>query len=173
MNPGGKGANQAVTVARLGGRVSFICKTGSDIFGHQANQLFNEEGSTPRMYFPTRKNPSGVALITVDTDAENFASSSLPAPTRISPPNDLKRSAEAVEAADIIPVATRNPDANRGGRRHDGATGWAEGRPEPGPGLRSSPPDCSEALYRSPRMKPAEAISGIRITDTHGRRSRP
>lgn len=55
MNPGGKGANQAVTVARLGGRVSFICKTGSDIFGHQANQLFNEEGSTPRMYFPTRK----------------------------------------------------------------------------------------------------------------------
>ena len=44
MNPGGKGANQAVTVARLGRRVSFICKTGSDIFGHRANQLFNEEG---------------------------------------------------------------------------------------------------------------------------------
>ena len=71
MNPGGKGANQAVTVARLGGRVSFICKTGSDIFGHQANQLFNEEGIDTSYVFSDTKNPSGVALITVDTDAEN------------------------------------------------------------------------------------------------------
>lgn len=55
MNPGGKGANQAVTVARLGGRVSFICKTGSDIFGHQANQLFNEEGIDTSYVFPTQK----------------------------------------------------------------------------------------------------------------------
>ena len=31
MNPGGKGANQAVAVARLGGQVSFICKTGSHL----------------------------------------------------------------------------------------------------------------------------------------------
>jgi len=33
MNPGGKGANQAVTVARLGGDISFISKVGNDIFG--------------------------------------------------------------------------------------------------------------------------------------------
>ena len=44
LNPGGKGANQAVAIARLGGEVSFICKTGSDIFGHQSQQLFEEEG---------------------------------------------------------------------------------------------------------------------------------
>ena len=43
MNPGGKGANQAVAIARLGGSVTFICKTGSDIFGHQSEQLFEEE----------------------------------------------------------------------------------------------------------------------------------
>ena len=39
MNPGGKGANQAVAIARLGGSVTFICKTGSDIFGHQSQHL--------------------------------------------------------------------------------------------------------------------------------------
>ena len=33
MNPGGKGANQAVAIARLGGRITFICKTGNDVFG--------------------------------------------------------------------------------------------------------------------------------------------
>ena len=33
MNAGGKGANQAVAAARLGGNVVFITKTGNDIFG--------------------------------------------------------------------------------------------------------------------------------------------
>jgi ribokinase len=44
MNPGGKGANQAVAIARPGGQVVFICKTGNDIFGQQAQRLFGDEG---------------------------------------------------------------------------------------------------------------------------------
>lgn len=32
MNPGGKGANQAVAAARLKGNVHFIAKTGNDLF---------------------------------------------------------------------------------------------------------------------------------------------
>ena len=57
MNPGGKGANQAVAVARLGGQVSFICKTGSDIFGHQSQRLFEEEGIDTSYIFSDPKNP--------------------------------------------------------------------------------------------------------------------
>ncbi|MFM6936157.1 MAG: PfkB family carbohydrate kinase, partial [Aquirufa sp.] len=44
MNPGGKGANQAVAAARLGGQVHFICKVGQDVFGDMARQQFNTEG---------------------------------------------------------------------------------------------------------------------------------
>ncbi|HZU23771.1 MAG TPA: PfkB family carbohydrate kinase, partial [Terriglobales bacterium] len=33
LGPGGKGSNQAVAAARLGARVSFICKLGNDVFG--------------------------------------------------------------------------------------------------------------------------------------------
>ena len=72
MNPGGKGANQAVAIARLGGSVTFICKTGSDIFGHQSQQLFEEEGINTSYVFSDSGNPSGVALITVDEKAEKL-----------------------------------------------------------------------------------------------------
>src|SRR5690606_15034283 len=44
MNPGGKGANQAVAAARLGGKVAFIARVGSDIFGERAIAHFSQEG---------------------------------------------------------------------------------------------------------------------------------
>jgi ribokinase len=71
MNAGGKGANQAVAAARLGGAVTFICKTGNDIFGKQAVQLFKEEGINTSFIFEDAYQPSGVALITIDDNAEN------------------------------------------------------------------------------------------------------
>lgn len=55
MNPGGKGANQAVTVARLGGRVSFICKQAATSSDTRPTSCSMKKGSTLRMYFPTRK----------------------------------------------------------------------------------------------------------------------
>src|SRR5690554_405223 len=71
MNPGGKGANQAVSVARLGGEVTFISKVGNDIFGKQSTQAFEEEGIDISGVMEDNKAPSGVALITVDESGEN------------------------------------------------------------------------------------------------------
>jgi ribokinase len=71
MNAGGKGANQAVAAARLGGAVTFICKTGNDIFGKQAVELFKEEGIDTTFILEDAEHLSGVALITVDDNAEN------------------------------------------------------------------------------------------------------
>ncbi len=71
MNPGGKGANQAVAVARLGGEVVFISKMGNDVFGKQFTQLFTEEGIDTQYILSDPDLPSGVALITVDKAGEN------------------------------------------------------------------------------------------------------
>jgi ribokinase len=71
MNPGGKGANQAVAAARLGGNVNFICKTGEDIFGERSRQIFKDEGIDTSFLISDSGHPSGVALITVDKNAEN------------------------------------------------------------------------------------------------------
>lgn len=71
MNPGGKGANQAIAAARLGGQVTFVTKIGNDIFGRQALQQFLKEGVNADFVVSDPDNPSGVALITVDDKGEN------------------------------------------------------------------------------------------------------
>jgi ribokinase len=71
MNPGGKGANQAVAAARLGGRVTFITKRGNDLFGNQTVGLLMREGIHTQYIVKDMELPSGVALITVDSAGEN------------------------------------------------------------------------------------------------------
>jgi ribokinase len=71
MNPGGKGANQAVAAARLGGKVTFIAKRGNDMFGHQTLGLLMSEGIDCQYIIKDNDHPSGVALITVDSTGEN------------------------------------------------------------------------------------------------------
>jgi len=71
MNPGGKGANQAVAAARLNGNVTFVTKTGNDLFGTESLQIFQNEKIDSRYIITDRSNPSGVALINVDENGEN------------------------------------------------------------------------------------------------------
>jgi ribokinase len=69
--PGGKGANQAVAAARLGGEVSFISQLGKDGFGQQNLEGYQQEGINTSHIFLNPDKPSGVALITVDKSGEN------------------------------------------------------------------------------------------------------
>lgn len=71
MFPGGKGANQAVAAARLGGNVSFICKVGNDLFGTQAVEGFRRENIHTQFCFVDPEAASGVALITINQEGEN------------------------------------------------------------------------------------------------------
>ena len=71
MVPGGKGANQAVAAARLGGRVTFVARVGSDVFGEEAVANFRNEGIETEFITRDPEEPSGVALIFVDSKGEN------------------------------------------------------------------------------------------------------
>lgn len=164
MNPGGKGANQAVAVARLGGQVAFVCKTGSDIFGHQAQQLFSEEGIDSSYVFSDTKNPSGVALITVDTHAENCIVVAPGANAHLTVA-DLKHSARAVEKADIvllqleIPMETVEEAAVMAQRLGKKVV------LNPAPASKLSPRLLESLYVITPNETEAEMISGIHIVD--------
>lgn len=68
---GGKGANQAVAAARVGGDVSLVACVGTDVFGEQALSGFEQEGIDTHQCIKDKDAPSGVAQIFVAEDGEN------------------------------------------------------------------------------------------------------
>ena len=100
MGPGGKGANQAVAAKRLGGDVSFICKVGKDIFGENTIRHFLAEGLDTSGVMISSK-PSGVALITVDKDAENCIVVASGANNDYTV-EDIRSCRETIEGCDIL-----------------------------------------------------------------------
>lgn len=79
MNPGGKGANQAVAVARLSAKKKacvFVAKVGDDLFGRETAARMRKEGVDARLCID-KKEPSGTALILVDAKGQNQISVAL------------------------------------------------------------------------------------------------
>ena len=74
MNPGGKGANQAVSACKLGADVTFITKVGNDMFGKKALNNFKKIGIKTDYIRIDKNNSSGVAIIMVDKSGENSIS---------------------------------------------------------------------------------------------------
>ena len=68
---GGKGANQAVAVSRLGGDVSFITKVGADSYGNMMAENLVKEGIAAETVIRDAAAPSGVAWICVDDNGDN------------------------------------------------------------------------------------------------------
>ncbi len=87
MNAGGKGANQAVAAARLGGNVTFISKVGNDIFGKQTLENLQKENINIDYVFVDDEEPSGAALIMVNQKGENCIAVAPGANANLLPPD--------------------------------------------------------------------------------------
>jgi ribokinase len=108
MNPGGKGANQAVAAARLGGSVRFIANLGNDLFGQEALKQFDEEGIDTSYVTLDSQHPSGVALITVDSKGENNIVVASGANAAMNT-EMIEKAREAIEQASVLLVQLEVP----------------------------------------------------------------
>lgn len=68
---GGKGANQAVTVSKLGGNCYFIGKIGKDLFGNELKENLIKNKVNIDYLTEDNSNPTGIAFIIVDKNGEN------------------------------------------------------------------------------------------------------
>ncbi|GFM87728.1 ribokinase [Pseudomonas cichorii] len=69
--PGGKGANQAVAAARLGGSVAMIGCVGEDAYGEQLREALLAEGIDCRAVTSVAGVSTGIASIVVDDNSQN------------------------------------------------------------------------------------------------------
>ena len=104
---GGKGANQAVAAARLGGNVEFICKVGCDAFGDSAVEGYRKEG-IDTSHILRSDLPSGVALILVDKEAENCIAVAPGANADLTV-EDIESLSDEIRSADILLVQLEIP----------------------------------------------------------------
>ena len=70
-HPGGKGANQALALARLGGTVRLWAQTGADPFADEALALLRAAGVDLSLVAQLGDTHTGVALISVSPEGEN------------------------------------------------------------------------------------------------------
>lgn len=109
-HPGGKGANQAVAVARLGHPVRMIGRVGSDAFGETLRAQLQASG-VDTSGVRVSCGPSGVAVIAVAPDGENAIVVTPGANGQVSPQDvqdhsSVLRQAGAVLAQLEIPFET-------------------------------------------------------------------
>lgn len=105
--PGGKGANQAVAAARLGGDVQMIGKVGNDGFGQSLlNQLKADNVKTD--YIQIEDGPSGVAIITVDKKAENSIVVSPGANFKLTE-EDIDRCIDGIKESSTVVIQLETP----------------------------------------------------------------
>jgi ribokinase len=71
LGHGGKGANQAAMAARLGARVTFVNRVGSDVFGDMTRANLTDQGLDLSRVRTVVTEATGVATIWVEPDGNN------------------------------------------------------------------------------------------------------
>lgn len=98
---GGKGANQAVASARLGGDVYFIARVGDDAFGNEAIKGFLKDVINTEFVFKDENFPTGVASIVVDENGQNSIVVAPGANNQLTPEN-IDIALPAIEKSSIV-----------------------------------------------------------------------
>jgi len=163
MNPGGKGANQAVAAAKLGGDVVFVARVGDDLFGREAIEGFKRTGIDTGFVVIDPVNPSGVATITVDDSGENCIAVASGANNALSPA-DVDRAEDRIKEASYILMQLETPLATI---EHAAALGRRLGKTvilNPAPAQELSDELLAGIDIITPNESEAELLTGVKVS---------
>lgn len=164
MTPGGKGANQAVAAARLGGDTTFITKTGNDIFGKQAVQTFEKEGIHTEFIATDPDKPSGVALIMVDGQGENCISVALGSNGTLNS-QDIDRATAPIKSSELVLMQLEIPLTTVEYAASMASKAGIKVVLNPAPAQELSDKLLKSLYLLTPNETEAEMLSGIKVID--------
>lgn len=162
---GGKGANQAVAAARLGGKVSLIARTGADTLGEMAITNFKKEKIDTANIYTDQNTPSGVAIIVVDDKGENIIVVAPGANANLNE-KDIQEAEDTIKNADIVLFQLEIPmktveEGIRLAKKHNRLVML-----NPAPAAAIPEGMISQADILTPNQTETLALTGIAVDDT-------
>ncbi len=165
MFSGGKGANQAVAAARMGGEVTFICKTGDDIFGNRSLEIFKKEGINTSFAGTHSEKASGVALILVDSKGENQIVVA-PGANNTLTDQDIQSAEKEIESAEIILMQLEIPISSVVFAAKLASQHKKKFVLNPAPAAQLPSELYKHLFLITPNETEAEILTGIKVEDT-------
>ncbi|MGM9741180.1 MAG: ribokinase [Candidatus Cryptobacteroides sp.] len=105
---GGKGANQAVAAARLGGEVTFITSLGQDSYAGALMKQFRDSGIAIDYVLEDKSSPTGTAFIFVAKSGENCIAVAPGANASLTT-EKINGVSDALESSDIVVLQAEIP----------------------------------------------------------------
>jgi ribokinase len=106
--PGGKGANQAVAAARMGGEVTMVGRVGNDDFGNTLIHGLVEDKIKTTHVTKDSNAPTGIAMIAVAADGENMIVVASGANMQVSV-EDVNKARELMRETDLLLLQLETP----------------------------------------------------------------
>lgn len=168
MNAGGKGANQAVAAARQGNKVVFVAKTGDDLFGRQVREALEQDNINTDYVFIDKEHPSGVALITIDKDAENCIVVASGANMYLSK-EDIDKAKDEICSANVVLMQLESPiqTVEYAAQMASKAGVRVILNPAPAPAEPLSEELLKNLYLITPNRSEASRLTGINVKDVH------
>jgi len=104
---GGKGSNQAICAARLGGEVHFICRIGCDKYGVDALNMYRREKIDTKYILIDNSTHTGISFILIDENGENAISVAPGANYNLSP-RDIENFRDVISNSGILATQMEN-----------------------------------------------------------------
>ena len=110
IGPGGKGSNQAIAAARLGGNVNFITKIGNDQNAKMALKLYEEAGINTGSIIQDPNQSTGVAGIMINEKTGDNAINIVPGAAGSISNKDIDNNIDFIKKSEIFLTQLETPN---------------------------------------------------------------